>query len=168
QSRLDMSKEDRTRVGTEVGTAVGGIETIVSEHVVLEQRGARRLNPQTIPSFLINMPSCQVAIMFGAKGPAHAPVAACATGIYAVGDAARRIQHGDADVMISGGAESLIIPLALAAFDPLQAVSNRDDDPAGACRPFSLDRDGTVIGEGAAVLILESLEHAQQRGAPIL
>ena len=168
QSRLDLNQADRTRVGTEIGTAVGGIENVINEQHTLEQRGARRINPLAVPSFLINMPSCQVAITFGAKGPAHAPVAACATGIYAVGDAARRIQHGDADVIISGGTESLIMPVALAAFDRLQALSNRNDDPAGACRPFSLDRDGTVIGEGAAVLILESLEHAQQRGATIL
>lgn len=168
QARLDLNKEDRTRVGTEIGTAVGGIENVITEQKTLEERGARRINPLAVPSFLINMPSCQVAIMFGAKGPAHSPVAACATGIYAVGDAARRLQHGDADVIITGGTESLILPVALAAFDRLQALSNRNDDPAGACRPFSLERDGTVIGEGAAVLVLETLEHAQRRGAHIL
>ncbi len=168
QAQLDLNKEDRTRVGTEIGTAVGGIENVISEQHTLEQRGARRINALAVPSFLINMPSCQVAIIFGAKGPAHSPVAACATGIYAVGDAARHIQHGDSDVIITGGTESLIMPVALAAFDRLQALSNRNDDPAGACRPFSVDRDGTVIGEGAAVLILESLEHAKQRGANIL
>lgn len=167
-ARLDMAREDPTRVGTEIGTAVGGIETVVSEQKALDERGARRLNPQAIPSFLINMPSCQVAMIFGAKGPAHSPVAACATGIYAVGDATRRLQHGDADVIITGSTESIIVPLALAAFDRLQALSGRNDDPAGACRPFSADRDGTVFGEGAAVLVLETLEHAQRRSAPIL
>jgi 3-oxoacyl-[acyl-carrier-protein] synthase II len=167
-SRLELAKEDRTRVGTEIGTAVGGIETVLNEQKTLDTRGARRLNPQVIPSFLINMPSCQVAIMFGAKGPAHSPVAACATGIYAVGDAARHLQHGDADVIIAGGTESIILPVAMAAFDRLMALSGRNDDPAGACRPFALDRDGTVFGEGAAVFVMETLEHAQARGAPIL
>lgn len=167
-ARLDLEKEDRTRVGTEIGTAVGGIETVISEQKMLDTRGARRLNPQLIPSFLINMPSCQVAMVVGARGPAHSPVAACATGIYAVGDAARHLHYGDADVVLAGGTESIILPLAMAAFDRLQALSGRNDDPAGACRPFSADRDGTVFGEGAAVLVLETLEHATRRGAPIL
>ena len=168
QARLDLEKEDRTRVGTEIGTAVGGIETVLSEQKTLDTRGPRRLNPQVIPSFLINMPSCQVAIMFGLKGPAHSPVAACATGIYALGDAARHLQYGEADVIIAGGTESIILPVAMAAFDRLTALSGRNDDPAGACRPFSLDRDGTVFGEGAAVFVLETLEHAQARGATVL
>ncbi|MBI3734674.1 MAG: beta-ketoacyl-ACP synthase II [Chloroflexi bacterium] len=167
-ARLDMSREDPTRVGTEIGTAVGGLENVISEQKTLETRGARRINPLAVPSLLINMPSCQIAMMTGAKGPAHSPVAACATGIYAVGDAARRIAFGDADVVVAGGTESLILPVVLAAFDRLQALSGRNDAPAEACRPFSLDRDGTVIGEGAAVLILETLEHALKRGAQIL
>ena len=168
QARLDLEKEDRTRVGTEIGTAVGGIETVLNEQKTLDTRGPRRLNPQVIPSFLINMPSCQVAIMFGLKGPAHSPVAACATGIYSLGDAARHLQYGEADVIIAGGTESIILPVAMAAFDRLTALSGRNDDPAGACRPFSLDRDGTVFGEGAAVFVLETLEHARARNATVL
>jgi 3-oxoacyl-[acyl-carrier-protein] synthase II len=167
-AQLDLGKEDCYRVGTELSAAIGGMDVVIQEQHALDARGARRISPLSVPAFIINMAACQTAMMLGAKGPAHSPVAACATGVYAIGDAARHIQHGESDVIIAGGAEAVLTPLAIGGFDRLQALSNRNDEPAGACRPFAKDRDGTVLGEGAAVLVLESLDHAQRRGAHIL
>jgi 3-oxoacyl-[acyl-carrier-protein] synthase II len=168
QAGLDMTQEDPTRVGVSFGSALGGIPTIEEQIHVLRDQGLRRVNPTLAPAVLINMPACYLAISLGAKGPTHAPVAACATGTTAIGEAARLLQRGDVDVMITGGAESTTTPIGLASFGRLGALSTRNDDPENACRPFDKERDGTVMGEGAAVLILETLEHAQRRGATIL
>lgn len=164
---LDLDQEDRNRVGIEMGNAVGDLQGIEEQYEILRERGPRRIVPTVVPTVLINMGACQVAMQYGIKGPAGAPVAACATGIYAIGDAMRRIQRGEADVMIAGSTESILTPLAIAAFWRIQALSTRNDEPEAACRPFDKDRDGTVMGEGAGVLILESEEHARARGARI-
>lgn len=164
---LDLNREDRERVGIEMGNAVGDLAGIEEQYDLLRERGPRRIVPTVVPTVLINMGACQVAIQYGIKGPAGAPVAACATGIYAVGDAMRRIQRGEADVMVAGSTESILTPLAIAAFWRIQALSTRNDDPEGACRPFDKNRDGTVMGEGAAVVILEREDHALARGARI-
>ena len=165
---LDLNNEDRTRIGVEIGCATGSIETIVGQHEIMRQKGPRRLVPSTIMGGLINMATCQVAMEFGLRGPGGAPVAACATGLYAIGDAYRRLQRGEADVMVAGASESFLDKLAIAAFWRIQALSTRNSDPPGASRPFDLERDGTVMAEGAAVLILETEEHALARGANIL
>lgn len=164
---LDLSRESPERIGIEMGNAVGDLHGIEEQYDVLRERGPRRIVPTVVPTVLINMAACQVAIQYGLKGPAGAPVAACATGIYAIGDAMRRIQRGEADVMVAGSSESILTPLAIAAFWRIQALSTRNDDPATACRPFDKDRDGTVMGEGAAVVILEREDHALARGARI-
>lgn len=164
---LDISKENPVRVGVEMGNAVGDLQGIADQQDLLRESGPRRIVPTVVPAVLINMGACQVAIQYGAKGPIGAPVAACATGIYGVGDAVRRIQRGEADVMIAGGTESILTPLAIASFWRIQALSTHNDDPERACRPFDKDRDGTVMGEGAGVLILEREDHALARGARI-
>lgn len=164
---LEMEREDSTKVGLEIGSAAGGMEIIEEQALVLAQKGARRVMPTTLPSFLINMAPCQIAIELGVKGPVSAPVAACATGVVAVGEAIRRLQRGDVEVMIAGGAESTMTPLAIVAFSRIGALSRRNDEPEKACRPFDAQRDGTVMGEGAAILVLETLEHAAKRGARI-
>lgn len=164
---LDMEEEDGARVGLEIGSAVGGIEIVEEQALVLAQRGPRRVKPTALPSMLVNMAPCQIAIELGIKGPVSAPVAACATGVVAVGEAVRRVERGDVEVMIAGGAESMMTPLAIVAFSRIGALSTRNDEPERACRPFDADRDGTVMSEGAAVVVLESLEHAAKRGARI-
>jgi len=164
---LDMEQEDGTRVGLEIGSAVGGMEIVEEQVLVLAQRGPRRVQPTALSSMLVNMAPCQIAIELGIKGPVSAPVAACATGVVAVGEATRRLQRGDVEVMIAGGAESMMTPLAIVAFSRIGALSTRNDEPERACRPFDADRDGTVMSEGAAVLVLETLEHAAKRGARI-
>ncbi len=168
ESQLDIRKEDSWRVGVEMGNAVGSLGDVLEQHNILLEKGARRIVPTTVPSVLINMGACNIAMMLGARGPASAPVAACATGIYAIGEAARRLERGDVDVMIAGGTEAILNPLAMAAFWRIQALSTTNDDPQGACRPFDVQRNGTVMGEGAAAVILETEEHALARGAPIL
>lgn len=167
-ARLDLSREDTLRVGVEMGNATGSIDTVVGQYDILLAQGARRLVPTTIPGGLINMATCQVAMRYGLRGPGGSPVAACATGLYAIGDAYRRLQRGEADVMLAGACESFLHPLAIAAFWRIQALSTRNDEPTRASRPFDLHRDGTVIGEGAAVLVLETEAHALARGATIL
>ena len=164
---LDMEEEDGARVGLEIGSAVGGMEIVEEQALVLAQRGPRRVKPTALPSMLVNMAPCQIAIELGIKGPVSAPVAACATGVVAVGEAVRRVERGDVEVMIAGGAESMMTPLAIVAFSRIGALSTRNDEPERACRPFDADRDGTVMSEGAAVVVLESLEHAAKRGARI-
>jgi 3-oxoacyl-[acyl-carrier-protein] synthase II len=165
---LDLSREDLTRVGLEIATALGGVDLIESQSRVLQQEGSRRLNPTLAPSVLINTAACQVAVMLGTKGPTNSPAAACASGIYALGYAFRHLQRGDAEVMLAGGAESAMTPIVVASFGRLGALSKRNDEPTRACRPFDADRDGTVIAEGAAVVVMETLDHALQRGARIL
>ena len=167
-AELDLSKEDPTRVGLEIGSAAGGIGIVEEQACVLRERGARRIQPTVVPSVLISMAPCQMAISLGIKGPASSPVAACATGVVAVGEAMRRLQRGDVDVMVAGASESIASPLTVTALARLGALSPNDEDPAGACRPFDLNRDGFVLGEGAAVVVMETLKHALNRGARIL
>jgi 3-oxoacyl-[acyl-carrier-protein] synthase II len=167
-AELDLSKEDPTRVGLEVGSAAGGIGIIEEQAHVLKERGPRRIQPTVLPAVLLSMAPCQMAITLGIKGPASAPVAACATGVVAIGEAMRRLQRGDVDVMVAGASESLGSPLGLTALARLGALSPNDHDPQGACRPFDAERDGLVLGEGSAVVILETLKHALNRGARVL
>ena len=165
---LDLSKEDPTRVGLEIGSAVGGLGIVEEQAHILKERGPRRIQPTVVSAVLLSMAPCQMAISLGIKGPASAPVAACATGVIAIGEASRRIQRGDVEVMVAGASESAGSPLAMACLARLGALSPNDKEPQGACRPFDAHRDGFVLGEGAAVLILESLRHALKRGARIL
>lgn len=167
-AKLDFEGEDLTRVGVEIGNATGSIETVVEQYDIMRSKGPRRLIPTMIPGGLINMATCQVAMQFGLKGAGGSPVAACATGLYAIGDAYRRLQRGEADVMIAGACESFLHPLAIAAFWRIQALSTHNSDPPRACRPFDKKRDGAVLGEGGAVLVLETEQHAKARGATIL
>jgi len=154
-------------VGLEVGSAARGVGVVEEQACILRERGPRRIQPTVLPSVLLSMAPCQLAILLGIKGPASSPVAACATGVVAIGEAMRRLQRGDVDVMIAGASESITSPLAVIALSRLGASSSRHDDPQGACRPFDADRDGFVIGEGAAVVVMETLEHAWSRGAHI-
>jgi len=164
---LDMEREDATKVGLEIGSAAGGVDVVEEQAVILSQEGFRRVKPTALPSILISTAPCQVAISLGIKGPTNAPVAACATGVVAVGEATRRLQRGDVEVMIAGGSESTMTPVAIVAFSRIGALSTRNEEPEKACRPFDAQRDGTVMGEGAAVVVLETLEHALKRGARI-
>src|SRR5580698_5079121 len=166
-SGLDMAKEDGDRVGVIIGSGIGGMHTYETQLKVMAERGPRKVSPFTIPSLIINMCSGLVAIEYGARGPNFGVVSACASGTHALGEAARAIKLGEADVMIAGGSEATITPFAYASFCAMKAMSTRNDLPAKASRPFDRNRDGFVMGEGAGILILESLEHAQARGARI-
>ncbi len=168
QSRLAITPENAERVGVAIGSGIGGLITIEAQHKTLLERGPSRISPFFIPGIIINMASGQVSIAYGAKGPNISTVTACATSSHSVGESLRIIQRGDADVMISGGAEAAVAPLAVAGFAAMRALSTRNDAPEKASRPYDKDRDGFVMGEGAGVLILEELEHAKRRGAPIL
>ncbi|MEV8465434.1 beta-ketoacyl-ACP synthase II [Fluviibacterium sp. DFM31] len=161
-------EESRCRTGVMIGSGIGGLSTIAETSIVLKERGPRRVSPFFIPASLINLVSGQVSIRFGFKGPNHAVVTACSTGAHAIGDAARLIQWGDADVMIAGGAESPICDLGIAGFNACKALSTkRGNEPERASRPYDADRDGFVMGEGAGVVVLEEYEHAKARGAKI-
>ena len=164
---LDVSKVDGTRFGVLIGSGIGGIQTLLETHKTLLDRGPDRVSPFFIPMMIVNMASGLVSMRFGAKGPNSAVVTACATGNHALGDALRIIQRNDADVMIAGGAEAIIVPLTIAGFCAMKAMSTRNDEPTRASRPFDAGRDGFVCGEGGGVLILEALEHAQRRDARI-
>ncbi len=160
--------EAQERTGVMIGSGIGGLQTIAETAITLKERGPRRVSPFFIPSALINLVSGQVSIRFGFKGPNHAPVTACSTGAHAIGDAARLIQHGDADVMVAGGAESPICEIGIAGFNACKALSTKHGNaPERASRPYDADRDGFVMGEGAGVVVLEELEHARARGAKI-
>ena len=160
--------EGRERTGVIIGSGIGGLGTIAATAVELHEKGPRRVSPFFIPSALINLISGQVSIRYGFKGPNHAVVTACATGAHAIGDAARLIKYGDADVMIAGGAEASVVPVGIAGFIACRAMStNFNDTPEKASRPYDKDRDGFVMGEGAGILVLEELEHAKARGAKI-
>lgn len=165
---LDMEKEDPNRVGIYIGSGIGGLATWEEQHKVLLEKGPRRVSPFFIPMMIANMAAGQVSIMTGAKGPSSAAISACATGTHSVGDAFKIIQRGDADVMIAGGAEATLSPMAFAGFCSARAMSTRNEEPQKASRPFDKERDGFVMGEGAGILILESLEHAEKRGASII
>jgi 3-oxoacyl-[acyl-carrier-protein] synthase II len=155
------------RVGVYVGSGIGGLQAIEHWHTVLQTKGPQRITPFFIPMTIINLASGQIAIRLGAKGPNSCAVSACATGNHCIGDAYRIIQRGDADVMIAGGAEAAITPLSVAGFAASRALSTRNDEPTKASRPFDRDRDGFVLGEGAGIVVLESLDYARQRGASI-
>ena len=162
------SDEKSARSGVLIGSGIGGLETIYDSSLLLAERGARRLSPFFIPSALINLISGQVSIRHGLKGPNHAVVTACSTGAHAIGDAARLIKYGDADLMVAGGAEAAVCRLGIAGFCALRALSTRyNDAPAEASRPWDSGRDGFVMGEGAGVVVLEEYEHAKARGAKI-
>ena len=166
-SGLEVTEENAERIGVHMGSGIGGIDTISRQHQVLMESGPRRISPFFVPSAIINMISGNLSIMYGIKGPNLAMVTACATGTHAIGDAARLIQHGDADVMIAGGAEQAANPLGLAGFAAARALSTRNDDPQGASRPWDRDRDGFVLADGAGAVVLEEYEHARARGARI-
>lgn len=162
------SEEDQHRTGVMIGSGIGGLSTIAEGALILQERGPRRLSPFFIPSALINLASGHVSIKYGFKGPNHSVVTACATGTHAIGDAARMIMLGDADVMVAGGAEAAVCRLGVAGFAAARALSTSyNDTPERASRPFDKDRDGFVIAEGAGIVVLEELEHAKKRGAKI-
>ncbi len=167
-SGLEISDSNRDRIGAIIGTGIGGIATLMSEARRLFEQGPRRISPFMVPMMLPDSAAGQVAIVFGLRGPNMAVVTACATGSNAIGEAAEMIRRGDVDAMVAGGAEAAIVPIALAGFDVMDAVSKRNEDPQGASRPFDLHRDGFVVGEGGACLVLEAEDLALQRGAPIL
>jgi 3-oxoacyl-[acyl-carrier-protein] synthase II len=166
-SGLDMATEDGDRVGVIIGSGIGGMKTYEDQLKNLFDKGPRKVSPFTIPSLIGNICSGLVAIELGARGPNFGIVSACATATHALGEAMHVIRRGDADVMVAGGAEAAVTPFAVASFCSMKAMSTRNDDPKTASRPFSLGRDGFIMGEGAGVLVLESLEHAQKRGAKI-
>ena len=165
---VPSNDDERERTGVNIGAGIGGLATIAETAIEMHEKGHRRVSPFFITSALINLASGQVSIRHGFKGPNHSVVTACATGAHAVGDAMRFIQHGDADVMVAGGAEATVCPIGIAGFIACRALStNFNDEPTRASRPYDRDRDGFVMGEGAGVLVLEELEHARRRGAKI-
>jgi 3-oxoacyl-[acyl-carrier-protein] synthase II len=166
-SGLDLSREDGDRIGVILGSGIGGMHTYETQLRTLWERGPRKVSPFTIPSLIGNMCSGLVAIEFGARGPNFGVVSACASGTHALGEAAHAIRRGEADMMIAGGSEAAITPFAYASFCAMKAMSTRNGEPAKASRPFDRTRDGFVMGEGAGVLVLESLDHARQRGGRI-
>lgn len=158
---------DPEKVGVVVGSGIGGLGTWEDQHTILMNKGPRRVSPFFIPMMIANMASGQISMITGAKGPNTAAVSACATGTHSIGDSFKMIQRGDADVMICGGAEATIRPIGMAGFCSMRAMSTRNEEPEKASRPFDIDRDGFVMGEGSGVMVLESLEHAKARGARI-
>jgi 3-oxoacyl-[acyl-carrier-protein] synthase II len=159
---------DGDRVGVVFGSGIGGIATFEEQHRKLLEQGPNRVSPFFIPMFIPDISAGLISMKWGLRGPNYATVSACASSAHAIGDASRHIRYGDADVMVAGGAEATITPMTFAGFSAMKAMSTRNDDPAGASRPFSSDRDGFVMGEGAGAVVLESLEHAEARGAEIL
>jgi 3-oxoacyl-[acyl-carrier-protein] synthase II len=166
-SRLKIEPAEADMIGVYIGSGIGGFATIEREHETLMKEGPRRISPFFIPAAIVNLASGWVSIRTGAKGPNSATCTACTTSAHAVGDSFRLIQRGDADAMIAGGSEAAITPLGVGGFCAMRALSTRNDDPAHASRPFDKERDGFVIGEGSGIVILEELEHARRRGAPI-
>ncbi len=160
--------EDLERTGVLIGSGIGGLNSIANTAVMMEEKGPSRVSPFFVPGALINLISGQVSIKYGFKGPNHSVVTACSTGAHAIGDASRLIMHGDADVMVAGGAEAAICKIGIAGFNACKALSTkRADDPKAASRPYDNDRDGFVMGEGAGIVVLEEYEHAKARGAKI-
>ena len=168
QCGLDTKAGDQTRRGVLVGSGIGGLHEIEEQHRTLFERGPRRVSPFMIPKLMVNAASGNISYLFGLKGPNSAVATACASATNAIGDAFRLIQHGQADVMVTGGSEAAITPMGVSGFARMNALSNRNEDPERASRPFDRDRDGFVLGEGAGVLVLEDWEHARSRGAEIL
>jgi len=167
QAKLEITNENREMIGVVVNTGGGGIPTIETEVQTMHTKGPKRVSPFLIPIFAPNMASCQVSIAFGIRGPSITAVAACASGVQAFIDAVHMIRRGEVDVVITGGTEAGITPVAVAGLTNMHALSRRNDDPAGASRPFDQGRDGFVFSEGAAVIVLEAEEHALRRGAEI-
>ena len=164
---LAESRGDRDRTGVAIGTGIGGVTTLIHSHDTLLAHGPRRVSPFTVPMVLPNMSAGYVSMTYGLRGPILCPVGACASGAQAIGAAARMLERGDADVVVAGGTEAAIHPLVMAAFAAMRALSTRNEDPPRASRPFDAGRDGFVIGEGAGVLVLETAEHADARGARV-
>jgi 3-oxoacyl-[acyl-carrier-protein] synthase II len=167
-AQLDLESANRDRIGVLIGSGIGGMETFETQHTALMTKGPGRVSPFFIPMMISDMGPGQVSIQFGLRGPNFSTVSACASGAHAIGEALRLIRAGDADVMVVGGSEATITPMALAGFANARALSTRNDDPTRASRPFDKDRDGFVIGEGAGMLILEREDHARRRGAPLI
>ncbi len=164
---LSFDKEDPFACGVLIGSGIGGLKEIEEQHTRLLEKGPNRISPFMIPKLMVNAAAGQVSIRFGLRGPCSAVATACASASNALGDAFKIIQRGDADVMLAGGSEAAVLPMGLSGFIALRALSRRNDNPAAASRPFDKDRDGFVLSEGAAVLVLEELEHARRRGARI-
>src|SRR5512139_1564996 len=164
---LKVVDDNRERMGVFVGTGMGGIPALEESHKILMERGPGRVSAFFIPSIITNLGSGQISMRFGMKGPNSCVCTACATGNHAIGDSFRILQHGEADVMIAGGSEAVITPLTIAGFAAMRALSTRNDEPARASRPFDKGRDGFVMGEGSGIMVLETLEHAQRRGARV-
>ncbi len=162
-----LDDELATRIGCIIGSGIGGLPQIEETHTELMNRGPRRISPVFVPASIINMLAGHVSIRFGFKGPNLAGVTACTTGLHCIGEAARKIEYGDADVIVAGGSEATVSPLGVGGFAAMRALSTRNDDPATASRPWDRDRDGFVLGEGAGVMVLEEYEHARARGARI-
>jgi len=167
QSGLEVTEENSERIGVSIGSGIGGINSIEQTSDNFDQGGPRKVSPFFVPGTIINMISGNLSIMFGLKGPNISIVTACTTGTHSIGDAGRMIEYGDADVMIAGGSEAAITELTVAGFSAAKALTQRNDDPKTASRPWDKDRDGFVIGEGAGVMVLEEYEHAKRRGAKI-
>jgi 3-oxoacyl-[acyl-carrier-protein] synthase II len=166
-SGLDMAQENPERVGAIVGSGLGGLATIEETHQTFMERGVRKISPFFVPSLIVNLAPGQITLRYGMKGPSFSPVSACATGNHSIGDAMIYIERGTADVMVAGGAEATITPLGIGGFCAARALSERNDAPEKASRPFDKNRDGFVAGEGSGILILEEYEHARRRGARI-
>jgi len=162
-----LGEDQATRIGVIIGSGIGGLPLIENTHAELTARGPRRISPFFVPASIINMISGHVSVRFGFKGPNMAVVTACTTGLHCIGEAARKIEYGDADVIVAGGSEATVSPLGVGGFAAMRALSTRNDDPATASRPWDKDRDGFVLGEGAGVMVLEEYEHAKARGAKI-
>ena len=167
-SGLKVTDENSERVGVHIGSGIGGFDIIEREHAALVEGGPRKISPFFIPASIINLAAGHVSMRCGAKGPNEATATACTTSAHSIGDSFRIIQHNDADVMIAGGAEAAITPMGVGGFAAMRALSTRNDEPEKASRPWDKDRDGFVMGEGAGIMILEELEFARKRGAPIL
>ena len=167
-SGLKITSENAERVGVHIGSGIGGFDIIEREHTALIEGGPRKISPFFIPAAIINLAAGQVSMRNGAKGPNEATATACTTSAHSIGDSFRIIQHDDADVMIAGGAEAAITPMGVGGFAAMRALSTRNDEPERASRPWDQGRDGFVIGEGSGIVILEELEHAKMRGAPII
>ena len=164
---LDPAREDPERVGVIFGSGIGGIGTMETQHSILKERGPRRVSPFFVPMMICDMSAGMISIKLGAKGPNYTTVSACASGAHAIGEAARKIQYGEAEVMITGGAEAAVTPISVAGFTSARALAIRNEEPARASRPFDAERNGFVLGEGAGAIVLEELEHARRRGADI-